>query len=204
MFTLGGMCSTEAPALLRTVIFAAMQPVTILTNKAFGLTVGRLCHQLIEDHGDLKGLALVGLQPRGILLARRLRAELRRILGEEKLQYGELDITFHRDDFRHRATPPAPSITQLDFSLDERKVVLVDDVLFTGRTIRAGLDAMLAFGRPASVQLLVLIDRRFSRELPIQPDYVGKWVDSIADQRVTVEWKEADGQDRVMLYSHRS
>jgi pyrimidine operon attenuation protein / uracil phosphoribosyltransferase len=181
-----------------------MHPVTILTNKAFGLTVGRLCHQLIEDHGDLKGVALVGLQPRGILLARRLRAELRRILGEEKLQYGELDITFHRDDFRHRATPPAPSITQLDFSLDERTVVLVDDVLFTGRTIRAGLDAMLAFGRPASVQLLVLIDRRFSRELPIQPDYVGKWVDSIADQRVTVEWKEADGQDRVMLYSHRS
>ena len=92
----------------------------------------------------------------------------------------------------------------MDFSLDERKVVLVDDVLFTGRTIRAGLDAMLAFGRPASVQLLVLIDRRFSRELPIQPDYVGKWVDSIADQRVTVEWKETDGQDRVMLYSHRS
>ena len=181
-----------------------MQPVTILTNKAFGLTVGRLCHQLIEDHGDLKGVALVGLQPRGILLARRLRAELRRILGEVTLQYGELDITFHRDDFRHRATPPAPSITQLDFSLDERKVVLVDDVLFTGRTIRAGLDAMLAFGRPASVQLLVLIDRRFSRELPIQPDYVGKWVDSIADQRVTVEWKEADGQDRVMLYSHPS
>jgi pyrimidine operon attenuation protein/uracil phosphoribosyltransferase len=95
-------------------------------------------------------------------------------------------------------------MTQLDFSLDDRKVVLVDDVLYTGRTIRAGLDAMLAFGRPASVQLLVLIDRRFSRELPIQPDYVGRKVDSIADQRVTVEWNETDGQDRVLLHSQNA
>lgn len=178
-----------------------MQPVTILGTKAFGLTVGRLCYQLIEEHGDLKGVALIGLQPRGILLARRLRQELKRILGKEVLEYGELDITFHRDDFRHRATPPAPSATQLDFTLDDRKVVLVDDVLYTGRTIRAGLDALLAFGRPAEVELLVLIDRRFSRELPIQPDYVGKWVDSIGDQRVTVEWAESDGQDRVLLFS---
>jgi pyrimidine operon attenuation protein / uracil phosphoribosyltransferase len=177
-----------------------MCPVTLLGPKALGLTLERLCHQLIEDHGALENVALIGLQPRGVLLARRLRSELERILGHEHLQYGELDITFHRDDFRHRATPPAPSMTQLDFSLDERKVVLVDDVLFTGRTIRAGLDAMLAFGRPASVQLLVLIDRRFSRELPIQPDYVGRRVDSIADQRVTVEWAESDGTDHVYLH----
>lgn len=177
-----------------------MRPVPILGSKAFGLTIGRLCHQLIEDHGDLQGTALIGLQPRGILLARRLRKELQRIIGEEKLQYGELDITFHRDDFRHRAVPPSPSITQLDFPLDDRKVILVDDVLFTGRTIRAGLDALLAFGRPAGVQLLVLVDRRFSRQLPIQPDYVGRKVDSIAGQHVTVEWKETDGEDRVMLH----
>jgi len=178
-----------------------MPAFPLLTTKAFGLTMGRLCYQLIEDHGDMDGVALVGLQPRGILLARRLRKELQRIIGREVLEYGELDITFHRDDFRHRAIPPAPSITQLDFSLDGRKVVLVDDVLFTGRTIRAGLDALLAFGRPASVQLLVLIDRRFSRELPIQAEYVGKWVDSIGDQRVTVEWKETDGADQVVLHS---
>ncbi len=177
-----------------------MRPVTILDAKAFGLTITRLCHQLIEDHGDLAGVAIIGLQPRGILLARRLRAELKRILGKELLSYGELDITFHRDDFRHRTSLPSPSATQLDFTLDERRVVLVDDVLFTGRTIRAGLDALLAFGRPASVQLLVLIDRRFSRQVPIQPDYVGKWVDSIADERVTVKWKESDGQDQVLLH----
>ena len=177
-----------------------MQPIPILASKAFGLTVGRLCYQLIEDHADLNGVALIGLQPRGILLARRLRKELQRIIGKEVLEYGELDITFHRDDFRHRSTLAAPSATQLDFMLDGRKVVLVDDVLFTGRTIRAGLDALLAFGRPASVQLLVLIDRRFSRELPIQPDYVGKWVDSIGDERVTVEWAESDGKDQVLLH----
>ena len=177
-----------------------MSSIPLLTSKAFGLTVERLCYQLIEDHGSLEGLALIGLQPRGILLARRLRSELQRILGKEHLQYGKLDITFHRDDFRHRSSLPQPSATQLDFSLDDRKVVLVDDVLYTGRTIRAGLDAMLAFGRPASVQLLVLIDRRFSRELPIQPDYVGRWVDSIGDQRVTVQWKENDGNDQVLLH----
>jgi pyrimidine operon attenuation protein / uracil phosphoribosyltransferase len=181
-----------------------MQPVTILSSEAFGLTVGRLCHQLIEDHGDLNGVALIGLQPRGTLLARRLRSELHRILGEERLEYGELDITFHRDDFRYRSSLPTPSAMRMDLSLEERKVVLVDDVLFTGRTIRAGLDALLAFGRPSSVQLLVLIDRRFSRQLPIQPDYVGKWVDSIAGQRVAVEWKETDGADRVTLQSDRA
>lgn len=178
-----------------------MRPATLLANKAFGLTITRLCHQLIEDYGDLNGVALIGLQPRGVLLARRLRSELLAIIGKEFLAYGELDITFHRDDFRQRRTLPAPNTTDISFDLDGRRVVLVDDVLFTGRTIRAGLDAMLAFGRPTSVSLLVLIDRRFSRELPIQPDYVGKWVDSIGDQRVTVAWREVEGQDRVLLHT---
>ncbi len=95
-----------------------MKPVTLLASKAFGLTVTRLCHQLLEDHGDLEGVALIGLQPRGVVLARRIREELKRIIGKEFLAYGELDITFHRDDFRHRATPPTPSVTELDFDLD--------------------------------------------------------------------------------------
>lgn len=176
-----------------------MRALTILESKAFELTVCRLCHQLIEDHGHLGGTALIGLQPRGVLLARRLRKELVRITGEKDILYGELDITFHRDDFRHRAVPAIPAATDLDFSVEGRRVVLIDDVLFTGRSIRAGLDALLAFGRPRSVELMVLIDRRFSRELPIQPDFVGRHVDSIDGQHVTVEWKESDGQDRVLL-----
>lgn len=180
-----------------------MRPVTLLDSHAFGLTVTRLCHQLIEDHGDLRNTALIGLQPRGVLLCQRLRKELQ-VITKRELLCGELDITFHRDDFRQRAVTATPSSTTIDFSLDGRHVVLVDDVLFTGRTIRAGLDALLSFGRPASVQLLVLIDRRFSRELPIQPDYVGRWVDSIADQRVSVEWKETDGKDRVLIHEHAS
>ena len=182
-------------------IFAhALQPVTLLDKKAFGLTIDRLCHQLIEDHDDLSNMALIALQPRGVWLGRRLRGELGRILKKEPT-YGELDITFHRDDFRQRAVTAPSGTTDLDFNLDGRHVVLVDDVLFTGRSIRAGLDAMLHFGRPDSVQLLVLIDRRFSRELPVQADYVGKWVDSIADQRVDVQWKEEHGKDQVLLYS---
>lgn len=176
-----------------------MQALTILESIAFDLTVRRLCHQLIEDRGQLGTTALIGLQPRGVFFARRLRAELLRITGEQSITYGELDITFHRDDFRQRPLSAVPGTTELDFSLDGRRVVLIDDVLYTGRTIRAGLDALLAFGRPRSVELMVLIDRRFSRELPIQPDFVGRYVDSIDGQHVTVEWLESDGVDRVSL-----
>ena len=178
-----------------------MQPVTLLGTKAFGLTIGRLCYQLIEDHGDLADTALIALQPRGVLLGRRLKNELQRILKKDAITYGELDITFHRDDFRQRPVTAPSGSTDLDFSLDGRRVVLIDDVLYTGRSIRAGLDAMLSFGRPSTVQLMVLVDRRFSRELPIQPDYVGKYVDSIAGQRVTVKWQEEDGKDRVLVHS---
>ncbi len=177
-----------------------MQALTIVEGTAFGLTLQRLCHQLIEDHDDLDATALIGLQPRGVLFARRLRKELERISGNSDITYGELDITFHRDDFRQRSVTAPSGSTQLDFSLDDRRVVLIDDVLYTGRSIRAGLDALLAFGRPSTVQLMVLVDRRFSRELPIQPDYVGKWVDSIDGQRVVVEWKESDGKDRILLH----
>lgn len=176
-----------------------MQAVTILEPKTFALTIRRLCHELIEDRGTLGDTALIGLQPRGVLLARRLRHELMGITGAESLVYGELDTTFHRDDFGRRAVLPIPSPTALDFNVEGRRVVLVDDVLYTGRSIRAGLDALLAFGRPRTVELLVLVDRRFERELPIQPDHVGLSVDSIAGQHVKVEWEETDGNDRVLL-----
>jgi pyrimidine operon attenuation protein / uracil phosphoribosyltransferase len=178
-----------------------MQALTLVEGRAFELTLQRLCHQLIEDHGDLSGTALIGLQPRGVLFARRMKLELERIQTGTSIIYGELDITFHRDDFRHRPVTAPSGTTELDFSLDGKRVVLIDDVLHTGRSIRAGLDAMLSFGRPDSVQLMVLVDRRFSRELPIQPDYVGKWVDSIDGQRVKVEWQGTDGRDRIVLFT---
>lgn len=178
-----------------------MQALTLLESDGFNITVQRLCHQLIEDHGDLSKLVLIGLHPRGVHVSRRLRNELQRIMGGEGPAYGELDITFHRDDFRQRSIAATAGTTTIDVSLDERNVVLVDDVLYTGRSIRAGLDAMLSFGRPQAVQLLVLIDRRFRRELPIQPDYVGKQVDSFDDQRVSVEWAATEGADRVVLYT---
>ncbi len=178
-----------------------MQALTLVEGRAFELTLQRLCHQLIEDHGDLSEMALIGLQPRGVHFARRMKQELERLDLRQPITYGELDITFHRDDFRHRPVTAPSGTTELDFSLDGKRVVLIDDVLHTGRSIRAGLDAMLSFGRPDSVQLMVLVDRRFSRELPIQPDYVGKWVDSIDGQRVKVEWQGTDGRDRIVLFT---
>jgi pyrimidine operon attenuation protein/uracil phosphoribosyltransferase len=117
---------------------------------------------------------------------------------------GNLDITFYRDDFRRREKPIIPSVTNIDFSIENKQVILVDDVLFTGRTIRSGLDALLTFGRPTKVQLLVLIDRRFNRDLPIQADYIGKSVDTLFHEKVKVSWTEVDGEDKVELYMKES
>lgn len=178
-----------------------MKPITILNNRQFALTIKRLCFQLIENHGDFSESVIVGLQPRGIYLADRLAAELKQILGRDDIRCGHLDITFYRDDFRRKEKPLEASPTNIDFEIEGQQVILVDDVLFTGRTIRSGLEALVDFGRPAKVELLVLIDRRFSRHIPVQPDYVGKWVDSIAEQRVQVEWAESEGEDKVLLYT---
>lgn len=176
-----------------------MNPVPVLNNKQLSITITRLCHQLIENHGDFSQTAVIGLQPRGIYLANRIVSRLKEMTGIAKIRYGTLDITFHRDDFRRKASPLVPSETQINFEIEDLNVVLIDDVLFTGRTIRAGLDAMLAFGRPKRVELLVLIDRRFSRHLPVQPDYVGRTVDSISSERVAVDWVETEGTDQVNL-----
>lgn len=156
-----------------------------------------MCHQLIEVHGDFKNSVIIGLQPRGILLAKRIQRVLQEILKTKKINCGELDITFFRDDFRKKEL--IPNRTSIDFIIEDKNVVLVDDVLFTGRTIRAGLDAMLAFGRPKDVELLVLVDRRFSRHVPIQAKYAGITIDSIEQQNVKVDWKETDGKDKITL-----
>ena len=175
-----------------------MKSVEILDTTQFQITLKRLCHQLIENHNLFEDTVLIGLQPRGIYLADRLKAELTSIDSRLKnLPCGYLDITFFRDDFRRREQILSGNSTQIDFLVENKKVVLIDDVLYTGRTIRAGLDAMLAYGRPKQVELLTLIDRRFSRQLPIKPDYVGKIVDAIATERVSVEWKDQDGADSV-------
>ncbi|MEN9699370.1 MAG: hypothetical protein RLZZ301_568 [Bacteroidota bacterium] len=177
-----------------------MEKQIILNPTQLELTVRRLSHELIESHDQFEHTVLVGLQPRGIHLAARLKSQLETILGHQII-VGNLDITFHRDDFRRRETPLLPSITNIDFSIENKQVVLIDDVLYTGRTIRAGLDALLTFGRPSKVELLTLIDRRFRRDLPIQADYVGKTVDTLISERVSVEWKETEGKDQVLLYT---
>jgi len=177
-----------------------MKPRIILDSKHFEITVTRLCYQLIEVHNDFSNTVIIGLQPRGIYLAKRIQAKLQEILKKKDIKCGSLDITFYRDDFRKKGL--VPNRTEIDFIIEEKNVVLVDDVLFTGRTIRAGLDAMLAFGRPNDVELLVLIDRRLSRHLPIQAKYVGKTIDSIISEKVVVEWKETDKGDKVTLISN--
>jgi pyrimidine operon attenuation protein/uracil phosphoribosyltransferase len=178
-----------------------MKPKIILEGEQLEVTITRLCHQLIEVHDNFQHSVVIGLQPRGIYLAQRIHQKLCVILKNKKISLGELDTTFFRDDFRRKEL--IPNKTNIDFIIEEKNVVLIDDVLYTGRTIRAGLDAMLAFGRPKDVELLVLIDRRLSRHLPIQAKYVGKTIDSIESQKVKVEWKETDGKDRVTLLTDK-
>ena len=153
-------------------------------------------------HGDFPNTVLIGIQPRGTNVARRLAAHLETITGHTIVS-GDLDITYYRDDFRHQTEPLTAHSTNIDFTIENKKVVLVDDVLYTGRTIRAALEALMHFGRPASVELLAMIDRRYSRHLPIQPDYVGRVIDTISSQKVKVEWAEIEGTDQVILLENK-
>jgi pyrimidine operon attenuation protein/uracil phosphoribosyltransferase len=168
-----------------------------LNGTQVAITVDRLCHQLIENHLDFSKSVLIGLQPRGIYLSDRIYRTLQKLLPGVHINYGKLDITFYRDDFNTQLH--VPNETTIDFSLENKKVILVDDVLYTGRTTRSALDAMLDFGRPSVVELLVLIDRRFTRQLPIQADYTGRTVDAIISEKVKVRWAERDGKDEVIL-----
>lgn len=171
----------------------------ILDQQQFDITLRRLCFQLIENHEDFKNTVLIGIQPRGVLLAERIVHHLKEITGES-VTCGNLDVTFYRDDFGRRAIQ-SPSPNTINFIVENKKVVLIDDVLYTGRTIRAALDALLDFGRPSIVELLTLIDRRYSRHLPIEPDYTGMPVDTISSEKIIVHWKEKDGYDGVELIS---
>ncbi|HVM86660.1 MAG TPA: bifunctional pyr operon transcriptional regulator/uracil phosphoribosyltransferase PyrR [Puia sp.] len=170
---------------------------TILNQQQLSITIQRLSNQLLENHLALKDTILIGIQPRGIYFSDRILRELSKQLPEQYIAYGKLDITFYRDDVRQGLH--TLNKTDIPFSIENKNVILIDDVLYTGRTIRAALDALLDFGRPSKVELCVLIDRRFSRQLPIQPDYVGKSIDSIISQKVKVFWKEKDQKEEVSL-----
>jgi pyrimidine operon attenuation protein/uracil phosphoribosyltransferase len=171
----------------------------LLTSREINIILHRLACQLIENHGNFSESVIIGLQPRGKYLASRLQSLLVNDYGINALQTGCLDITFFRDDFRQSSKPLEAAETKIDVSVDNKRVVFVDDVLYTGRSIRAALTAIQSFGRPAEIELLVLIDRRFSRHLPIQPDYRGRQVDAINDDRVKVNWFENEGEDSVIL-----
>ncbi len=176
------------------------RPRVIIENERFEWTIDRLCHELIEHYHGFEDTCLVGIQPRGTLLSDRVMERLSKIVHERPLTYGKLDITFYRDDFRTREKPLAANTTEMNFLVDSKKVILIDDVLYTGRTIHAALTALQHYGRPAKVELLTLIDRRFNRHLPVSGDYVGLRVDALDDAYVKVEWKELHGKDRVLLY----
>lgn len=174
-----------------------MRLKSVLNSGQIQLTVKRLANQVLENHVKLNQTVLIGIQPRGVFLSDRIVKELSLELGNQKINYGKLDITFYRDDIRKELH--VPNQTDIKFSIEGQQVVLIDDVLYTGRTIRAAMDALMAYGRPEKVELLVLIDRRYSRHLPIQPDYIGRSIDSIVSQKVKVLWVERDHQDEVQL-----
>ena len=166
----------------------------ILDKQQLHLTLRRLAHQLLENHEELDKLVFIGLQPRGIQVSKLIVDFIQSLSPQKKIQYGVLDITFYRDDVRqelHKANK-----TDIPVSIEDKTVILIDDVLYTGRTIRAALDALQDFGRPRKIELCVLVNRRFNRELPIQPDYCGKAIDTITSQKVKVDWDK----EQVILY----
>jgi pyrimidine operon attenuation protein/uracil phosphoribosyltransferase len=166
----------------------------ILEKQQLDLILQRLANQLVENHITLKEVVFIGLQPRGVQVSKLVVENIQHLLPDEKVEYGLLDITFYRDDVRnelHKANK-----TEIPFSIEGKQVILVDDVLYTGRTIRAALDALQDFGRPKKVELCILVDRRFNRELPIQPDYCGIAIDTVSSQKVKVEWDK----EQVILY----
>lgn len=175
-----------------------MQKRLLYDSKLLKATVSRLCQQLIEVHDDFSDTVILGMQPRGIFMAERIKNELEK-LTERTIDFGYLDTTFHRDDFRRREEPLTPSQTKISFIIEKKKVILVDDVLFTGRTVRAALDAMNSFGRPAKVELLVLIDRLHCRDIPVEATYVGRKVNTIQSQRILVELQEQGKEDNIWL-----
>ena len=176
-----------------------MSQKVLLNAIEVNIVLHRLACQLIENHDTFSNTVLIGIQPRGIFLAERIKLLLETEYNVKNIELGYLDITFYRDDFRRNDKPIEANRTKINFIVEDKKVVFIDDVLYTGRSIRAALTAIQSFGRPLEIELLTFIDRRFSRHLPIQPDYRGRQVDAINNEKVKVCWKENDGIDTVYL-----
>ncbi len=178
-----------------------MNQRTLLSAQEVNVILHRLACQLVENHDDFSNSVLIGLQPRGVQLAERLHEILHQEYNLKNIKLGKLDITFFRDDFRRTEKSLKANSTEIDFLVEGKRVVFIDDVLYTGRSIRSALTAIQSFGRPAEIELLCLIDRRFSRHLPIQPDYCGRQVDAINKEKVVVNWEKNNGEDSVIIIS---
>lgn len=176
-----------------------MSRKSLLNATEIHIILHRLACQLIENHNNFSNTVLIGLQPRGVYFAHRLTNILKEDYGIKNIHTGQLDITFYRDDFRRRGAPLTPNKTTINCEIEDKNIVFIDDVLYSGRSIRAALSAIQSFGRPSVIELLVLIDRRFSRHLPIQPNYRGRQIDAINNEKVIVNWKENDGEDAIYL-----
>ena len=178
-----------------------MSSRSVLDEEDVGRTLRRIAHEIVEKNPDLSDVAVVGIHTRGAVLARRLHSLLLDMTGVD-VPLGEIDISFYRDDLQTRpsGTQPVVHATRLDFPLEERTIIVVDDVLFTGRTVRAGIEALFDYGRPARIQLAVLCDRGH-RELPIRPDYVGKNLPTSRHEKVAVRLVETDGSEGVSIFS---
>ena len=180
-------------------IFVTMSDNQFLNGKQIQLTIERLSREVIESF-DFTNTVIVGVQPRGSLLAEKIHVKIEQ-LTNQKIFFGKIDTTFHRDDFRRGKSLNAKA-TEIDFPIENKNVLLIDDVLYTGRTIRAAMDALLSFGRPTRIELLVLIDRRFNRELPIQPDFIGKSIDTIENINVEVNWAKNNDEENEVIFVH--
>ena len=170
----------------------------LFDNKRLEITINRLCQELIENHKNFSDTVLVGLQPRGIYFLNRIKKNLDSILNKE-IQIGYLDTTFYRDDFRSKEVPKAKE-TLMPFLVDDKNVVIIDDVLFTGRTVRSAMEGIMNFGRPKKIELLVLIDRKYSRDVPIEPTYYGIKINTITSDRIEVNLREQGfKEDNIMI-----
>lgn len=175
----------------------------ILGSDRFDFTMNRLVHELIENYDDFSNACVIGIQDRGAIFSDAI-VDILQEKGIVDFDYGKLDISFHRDDFRRREFPVTPSETTVDFLVEDKNIILVDDVLYTGRTVQAAMAALQQFGRPAQVELLVFVDRRFNRHLPIQADYVGITVDAIDKAYVRVEWAQLDGSNQIKFFGKKT